>query len=68
MKLTANPCEGCFEKSMYLAQQDTLKWMVEKIGEDFLEPVINLYIHDENTKRIVTELWQSVKKSLEVKE
>jgi len=53
---------------MYLAQQDTLKWMVEKIGEDFLEPVINLYIHDENTKRIVTELWQSVKKSLEVKE
>ena len=50
------------------AWNEAIKWVVEKIGEDFFEPVINLYIHDENTKRIVTELWQSVKQSLEVKD
>lgn len=34
------------------------------IGEDFVEPVINFYVSDDEDKRRVVDLWQQLKREV----
>ncbi len=38
------------------------------IQEDFVEPVVNFYVHNEREKKFAFELWRTIKKVLLKKE